>query len=88
MANQEAVTGVALAGGALIVEDRYPGKGSLGGIYTGLAAASNPWIFVVACDMPFLDTNLIEHMLSLRARHDVVVPVVEGHPEPTHAAYG
>ena len=87
VADASVESGLPVAAGTRIVEDRYPGKGSLGGIYTGLSAASNPWIFVVACDMPFLDTKLIEHMLSLREGHDVVVPVVAGRPEPTHAAY-
>ncbi|MEE9284202.1 MAG: molybdenum cofactor guanylyltransferase [Dehalococcoidia bacterium] len=79
--------GLPMAPGARVTADLYPGKGSLGGIYSGLAAASNTWALVVACDMPFLNIPLIEHMLSLRAGHDVVVPVVDGRPEPTHAVY-
>ncbi len=70
-----------------VATDRYPGKGSLGGIYSGLDAASTPWTVVVACDMPFLNVRLLEHMLSQREGHDVVVPVIDGRPEPTHAAY-
>ena len=38
-----------------VVLDRYPGTGSLGGIFSGLEAASNPWAIAVACDMPFLN---------------------------------
>ncbi len=67
--------------------DIYPDSGSLGGIFTGLTAASNEWGFVVACDMPFLNTALIKHILSLRQGHDAVVPMLEGYPEPTHSAY-
>lgn len=67
--------------------DRYPGAGSLGGIFTGLEAARSGWALVVACDMPFLDVPLLRRILSLRAGHDAVVPVIEGRPEPTHAAY-
>ena len=70
-----------------VTADLYPGKGSLGGIYSGLHAAANPWAVVVACDMPFLNVALLRHMLSLREGHDAVVPVVEGYPEPAHAAY-
>ena len=67
--------------------DRYPDAGSLGGIFTGLEAAQAEWALVVACDMPFLNVPLLRHILSLRAGRDAVVPVIEGRPEPTHAAY-
>ena len=69
------------------VVDEYPGMGSLGGIYTGLASADTDWGVVVACDMPFLNTGLLTLMLSMRSDSDVVVPVLDGRPEPTHAAY-
>ena len=67
--------------------DQYPGKGSLGGIFSGLAAARGQWGVVVACDMPFLNLELLRHMASLRQGADAVVPVLEGRPEPTHALY-
>ena len=67
--------------------DEYPDTGSLGGIYTGLVNASTPWILVVACDMPFLNKKLLRHMLDQRQDADVVVPMLDGRPEPTHAAY-
>jgi len=70
-----------------VVLDRYPGTGSLGGIFSGLEAANNQWVIAVACDMPFLNLKLLGQMLSLREDADAVVPVVEGRPEPTHALY-
>ena len=72
---------------AAIAVDIFPDSGSLGGIFTGLTAARNEWGFVVACDMPFLNTDLILHMLALRPDYDAVVPLLNGYPEPTHAAY-
>ncbi len=67
--------------------DLYPGKGSLGGIYSGITAAAADWSFVVACDMPFLNPTLLSYMLSLRGSADAVVPLVEGRLEPTHGLY-
>ena len=72
---------------ARVAVDIYPESGSLGGIFSGLTAANNDWGFVVACDMPFLNTGLIAHMLTLREDYDAVVPLLDGYPEPTHAAY-
>jgi molybdopterin-guanine dinucleotide biosynthesis protein A len=67
--------------------DRYPGGGSLGGIFSGLAAMERDWGLVVACDMPFLNLNLLRYLLSRREGYDAVVPVLEGRPEPTHTIY-
>jgi molybdopterin-guanine dinucleotide biosynthesis protein A len=71
--------------GTIVAVDAYPGGGSLGGIFSGLRAASAEWSLVVACDMPFLNPRLLSRMLELRAGHDVVAPVIDGRPEPTHS---
>ena len=69
------------------VPDVYPDSGSLGGIYSGLAAAGR-WSFAIAADMPFLNLALVRHMLSLPREWDALVPVIAGRPEPLHALYG
>ena len=51
---------------ASIAIDRHPGKGSLGGIMTGLSAIEDEWALVVASDMPFLNVELLRHILSAR----------------------
>ena len=53
----------------IVAVDIYPDTGSLGGIFTGLSASSNQWGIVVACDMPFLNLELMEQSpcLSVRA---------------------
>ena len=70
-----------------VVKDLYPDGGSLGGIFTGLSAVDEEWGIVVACDMPFLNIELLGHMLGAREGFDAVVPVLAGRPEPTHAVY-
>lgn len=60
--------------GARIVGDVYPGRGSLGGIFSGLQAAREPHALAVACDMPFLNQALLRYMISLAPQFDVVVP--------------
>jgi len=72
---------------ARLVGDVYPGKGSLGGIYSGLKAAHSDYSLVVACDMPFLNLKLLRYMILLSPGHDVVIPRVGGMTEPLHAIY-
>ena len=87
VAEESKASGLPIPPEAHVIADRYPGKGSLGGIFTGLEGASTEWIVAVACDMPFLNVGLLEHLLAQREGHDGVVPVIADRPEPTHAAY-
>ena len=74
--------------GAEVVADIYPGKGPLGGIYTGLMASRSDQNIVVACDMPFLNAELLRHMIELSPGYDAVVPRLgEGTIEPLHSVY-
>jgi molybdopterin-guanine dinucleotide biosynthesis protein A len=73
--------------GTRLVGDIYPGRGALGGIYSGLRTAANAYSLVAACDMPFLDLNLLRYMILLARGHDVVIPRIGGLLEPLHAIY-
>ena len=69
------------------VVDIYPGKGPLGGIYSGLATSSCSRAIVVACDMPFLSIALLGYMAQFSPAFDVVVPRIERMLEPLCAIY-
>jgi len=72
---------------ARLVADLVPGKGPLGGIYSGLVASKNEYNFVVGCDLPFLNAGLISYMVDVKNGHDIVVPKFNGFLEPLHAVY-
>jgi len=73
---------------AEVLTDVYPGRGPLGGIYTGLLSSRSSQNIVVACDMPFLNTNLLRHMVELAQDFDAVVPrMADGKIETLHAIY-
>jgi len=72
--------------GRLIV-DIYPGKGALGGIYTGLTSADSFYSLVVGCDMPFLNRDLLCYLIEIAPSFDVVVPRIDNMLEPLHAVY-
>jgi molybdopterin-guanine dinucleotide biosynthesis protein A len=73
---------------ARVVRDLVPECGSLGGLYTGLVQATTPFIFVVACDMPFLDLAVITQFTSRRAAADIVMAKLAARLHPMHALYG
>ena len=71
-----------------IVTDIYPGKGTLGGVYTGLVESDTLYNLVIACDMPFLNRDLLRYMVQLTANFDLVLPRVgDNMIEPLHAIY-
>jgi molybdopterin-guanine dinucleotide biosynthesis protein A len=72
---------------ARVVTDVYPGKGALGGIFSGLRAASAQHALVVACDMPFLNISLLRYMRELSQEYDIVIPRLGILTEPLHAIY-
>jgi molybdenum cofactor guanylyltransferase len=73
--------------GSRVVYDVIPDTGSLGGLYTGLMAASHPRIFAVACDMPFLDADMMRFMASFDSAADIVVAKLQSGFQPLHALY-
>ncbi|NHN60295.1 MULTISPECIES: molybdenum cofactor guanylyltransferase [Halorussus] len=85
--------------------DPDPDRGPMAGIRTGLReveSTDSAYAFVAACDMPFLDANLVEYLFE-RARgraergdesgdgaaesHDAAVPRPTEWFETTHAVY-
>ncbi|MDD2735068.1 MAG: molybdenum cofactor guanylyltransferase [Desulfuromonadaceae bacterium] len=70
------------------VPDLYEGMGVLAGIHSGLYHSSNPAIFAVACDMPYLTESLIRYIASRADAGGVQLPESPGGLEPLHAAYG
>ena len=70
------------------VADVYPQWGALGGLHAALAACRSEWAIVVACDLPFVTSELFRSLASLRADHDAVVPIqLDGRPQPLAALY-
>ena len=73
--------------GLPMVRDVYPDHGSLGGIYSGLAAATGDAAFTVACDMPFLHRDVARLVVERAGEADVVIPRVGDQLETMHACY-
>ncbi len=69
--------------------DLAPGRGALGGLYTALSVARHSMVAVVACDMPFVNPELLaaERQEMLDTQVDVVIPVTSDGMQPFHAVY-
>ena len=71
------------------VPDVYPGWGALGGIQAALDACRRDWALIVACDLPFVTSELFRRLVSFAGnRADAVVPIQpDGRPQPLCALY-
>ncbi len=69
--------------------DLISGKGPLGGIYSALTHSAHDWLFVSACDIPYLDPRIINELCSeVEEGAEVVIPQWDsGYLEPLTALY-
>lgn len=73
---------------ARVIGDTFPECGPVGGIITGLMAMGAGSHIVVACDMPALNTNVLQLLQKAATPEwDAVVPEINGRAEPLHAVY-
>ncbi len=66
------------------VYDEIRGFGPIAGIYTGLKASRAPYSVVLACDMPYINANVVDLLFSKASGYDAAIPYP---PEPLHAVY-
>lgn len=70
-----------------IVTDLVPGCAAVGGLYTGLYHSRHPHVFVVACDMPFINPAVIELFLQKVDATDIVLAQLVTGLQPLHGLY-
>ncbi len=67
--------------------DQVPGAGALGGIYTALEVATTDAVITIACDLPFLTTELLNHLVHTSSGVDGAWVVTPRGAEPLIACY-
>ena len=72
-----------------VVKDIVEECGPIGGIYTGLLSSTSEYAFFTACDMPFVDIDLIKHMINVLDGNGCVGSVAKHGEfiEPLHSFY-
>lgn len=73
--------------GLKVYKDIIPNKGPLGGILTGLSISSTKNNFVVSCDLPFLNENVISFLHSQFTNCHLLIPCWQGQLMPLHSFY-
>jgi molybdopterin-guanine dinucleotide biosynthesis protein A len=68
--------------------DEDPDQGPTAGIRNGLRVVETEYAVVVACDMPFVDPDLVRYLFERATGHDAAVPRLEdGWYQTTQAVY-
>jgi len=67
--------------------DSGDARGPIMGIATALERVDTPWVFAMACDMPFIAADMIVAMAVQRGERDAVVALADGHLQPLAAFY-
>lgn len=75
--------------GVKVYSDIYKNYGALAGLHTALSFATNEMVFVIACDLPFVNRKLFKFMKNIFEAKtvDVVIPRTENGFEPFYAFY-
>lgn len=74
-----------------VYPDIYSGIGALGGLHSAIYHSSSELCFVLACDMPFINLPLLDHIgsLALKTGSDIIIPRLDEseYAEPFRAVY-
>jgi molybdopterin-guanine dinucleotide biosynthesis protein A len=76
--------------GARVFADELPGRGPLGGIYTGLKYSRTEYNLFLGCDLPFMEARFLRFLarLAVLEQADVTVPQTRDHRlQPLAAVY-
>ena len=71
-----------------VAPDIFPKWGALGGVHAALSACSASWALVVACDFPFVTSELFASLEGFRGDFEAVAPIQgDGIPQPLCSLY-
>ncbi len=69
------------------ISDIHSDKGPVGGLESALVHARNEYIFLTACDMPFISKPVVKRMIDKLDGQNVLCPFIDGKYQTTHAIY-
>ena len=74
-----------------LVGDIHRGFGPISGLHAALQEAATPWVYLLACDMPFVEKTWLERLIELAEDEGrdkkAIAAERRGNIEPFHALY-
>ncbi len=70
-----------------MVEDFYKNAGPLGGIHAGLLESNTEKNFIISCDLPLMETDLINFICNFETDKKIKVCKIGDNIEPTFGFY-
>lgn len=70
-----------------IIKDIYPGRGPLSGIHSALSYSSTERNFVIFCDMPFVNNQLINYLCNYESDKEIIILKADGRIQPLCGLY-
>lgn len=70
-----------------MVPDEMTGRGPAAGLAASLNRTRTDWNLVLACDLPFMEPELIDQLLSVRGTYHAVIPIHQDTIEPLCGLY-
>ena len=75
--------------GVPLIGDVLPSRGPMSGIYSSLINAKSDCIFAIACDMPFVEMDVVSFICKKHSPccPDATIPIYNGEPQPLLGVY-
>jgi molybdopterin-guanine dinucleotide biosynthesis protein A len=70
-----------------IYEDLFKHKGPLAGIHSGLTYSSFEKNFIISCDLPFITTEIIKHIVDFKTEKLITVAKANGYIQQLAGKY-
>lgn len=70
-----------------IVKDIQIDRGPLSGIYSALKNSKTDKSFIVTCDLPLINSKLIEHISKIESKKEIFIPIINGTPQRLFGIY-
>lgn len=68
--------------------DKYNNTGPISGMLSGLSLCADEYCFAAACDMPFINEDVVKMLFKESEHYDAAIPRHDdGFLEPLHAVY-
>lgn len=73
--------------GLEVIEDMIRDKGPAGGIHAALTNTTSDKVFIVSCDMPFITSAAVEHIIRHQINSQITIPSYKGTSQPLFGLY-